>query len=57
MTDKIAVPSVSVQYQRTGASTTSILSKRLKISSQMILSCSSASRMPMQRWMPKPNEI
>ncbi|MEZ5945785.1 MAG: PDZ domain-containing protein [Hyphomonas sp.] len=39
-----------------GSPTTSTFSNRFKISSHRMRSCISATRLPMQRWMPKPKE-
>src|SRR5215813_2299571 len=55
-TGRCSIPFTKLEYTRFGGTTTSILSNLLRISSQTILSCSSASRMPTQRWMPKPND-
>ena len=46
----------SMDFRRTGSPTTSIIGKRLRISSQTTRSCISARRLPTQRWMPKPND-
>ena len=44
------------ELMRSGSPSSSIVSKRFRISSQTIRSCISASRLPRQRWMPKPND-
>src|SRR6185437_677649 len=55
-TGRCSIPLTKLEYTRLGGPTTSILSNRLRISSQMIFSCSSARRIPTQRWIPKPND-
>ena len=50
------MPRTKLEYTRLGSPTTSMRSKRFRISSQMIRNCISASRMPTQRWMPNPND-
>src|SRR6267154_3486214 len=55
-TGKDSMPRTKLEYTRFGSPTTSMLSKRFSISCHTIFSCSSASRMPTQRWMPKPND-
>src|SRR6185437_10669519 len=49
-------PFTKFEFIRFGSPTTSIFGKRRRISSHMMRSCISASRMPTQRWMPKPKE-
>jgi hypothetical protein len=49
-------PRTNADRMRVGLPTTSITLKRRRISSQRIFNCSSASRLPTQRWMPKPKD-
>src|SRR5690606_31954557 len=56
ITGSVSYPFAKTEWVLVGSSTTSMVGKRLRISSQMMVSCSSASRLPTQRWMPKPND-
>ena len=47
---------MKVEKTRLGSPTTLMSGKRARISSQMIFSCSSASRLPTQRWIPEPKD-
>ncbi len=50
------MPWMKLDFRYTGSPTTSTFLKRLWISSQITRSCISPSRLPRQRWIPKPND-